>query len=471
MVVASKQAFPAVFRRFLGGMMMAALLASGLPGMLQAQSDMPYSTEISGMISVDSSLDSTGDYSGIGVNIVYFNSEANRVDTLYTATTNRNGMFRGTARFPERDEYVISVSRNGRQISSASIILQDNDPVEVTGEIPDFNNTYKVRSVENDAARVFQRVERNFNRVVSFINSGVSEVTQDTIPTLLNTWSDIYWSVSERHPNTLAGETGRMRAAEVIQGWDDRRALERARTSMRDSDDYLAERSIIAAEALERLEGTDAGLAFTDSVMQLSRLDEDSRLSLEMHYINTLIDAGRNEAAIRKLTAFREKYEDRRELQRWSVLTQYDVANLSPGMPLPDFELELMDERSIDRSHFEGKYALIEVVNLASESYITEHTFMQFLYEDVKDDVQFLTLPVNESPVTVQAFYEERDTTWLVAKTRQVYEADLIVKFNVGLQPTRFLIGPDGNIIRKYSGTDLSVIENDLRTLLNEDPS
>ncbi|MFW6347354.1 MAG: TlpA family protein disulfide reductase [Cyclonatronaceae bacterium] len=452
-------------------MMMAFVLASALPAMLQAQSGMPLSTEISGMISVDNRLDDTGDYAGIGVTIVYFNDESNRVDTLYTATTNRNGMFRGTARFPERDEYVLSVSRNGRQISSASIILQDDDPVEITGEIPEFNQTYEVSSAENDAARVFQRVERNFNRVVNFINSSASEVTQDTIPTLLNTWSDIYWSVSELHPNTLAGETGRLRAAEVIQGWDDARALERAKTAMQDSDDYLAERSMLAAEALQRLESTDDALAFTDSVMQLSRLDEDSRLSLEMHYINTLIDAGRSEAALQKLADFRQKYEQRRELQRWAVLTEYDVANLSPGMPMPDFELELMDERRIDLSHFEGKYALIEVVNLASQSYITEHTYLQFLHEDLKEDIQFLTLPVNDSPVTVQAFYEERDTTWLVAKTRQVYEADLIVKFNVGQQPTRFLIDPEGNIIKKYSGTELSVIENDLRTLLNEDPS
>ena len=458
-------------RLFFVGMMMAAVLGSGIFGTLQAQSGMPYSTEISGMISVDNRLDDTGDYSGIGVTIVYFNDESNRVDTLFAATTNRNGMFSGRASFPERDEYVLSVSRNGRQISSAALILQDNDPVEITGEIPEFNRTYEVRSAENDAARDFRRVERNFNRVVRFINSGVSEVTQDTIPTLLNTWSDIYWSVSEMHPNTLAGETGRMRAAEVIQGWDDARALERAKTAMRESGEYLAERSMIASESLIRLQSTDAALAFTDSVMQLSRLDDDSRLSLEMHYINMLIDAGRNEAALEKLAAFREKYEPRRELQRWAVLTEYDVANLSPGMPLPDFELELMDERSIDLSHFEGKYALIEVVNLASQSYMTEHTYMQFLYEDVKDEVQFLTLPVNESPVTVQAFYEERDTTWLVAKTRQVYEADLIVKFNVGLQPTRFLIGPEGTIIKKYSGTDLSVIENDLRILLNEDPS
>ena len=51
-----------------------------------------------------------------------------------------------------------------------------------------------------------------------------------------------------------------------------------------------------------------------------------------------------------------------------------------------------------------------------------------------------------------------------------VHNADLMRRLNVLVQPTRILVAPDGTIVRKYSGTEFSVIENDIRQLLNQTP-
>ncbi|MCH8556175.1 MAG: redoxin domain-containing protein [Balneolia bacterium] len=436
-------------------------------GEAQAQSS---SAEISGMITVDHTLDSTGDYSGIGVAIVHFDQFNSQLDTLFYAVTDVNGMFSGTASFRERNEYVISITRNQRLISTSTVVLADGDAVEMRGEIPGFSETFRAESVENSAVNDFRRVERNFGRVVDFINAGYTEVSQDTIPILMRTWSDLFWSIQDTHPNTLAAETGTLRSIEVIQGWDDELVLQRARQGLREMSEFKADRATIAADAITRLNGVDRGIAFIDSIRTLD-ISEDDHILLEMRKIELLTEHDDNERALRYLNDFRLKYADDRTLNQWSEIYLYDIQNLAKGMPMPEFELLLQDERRVTNSDFEGKYLLLEVANLASGRYITEHTLLSFLYEDINDEVQFLTVPTTESPVTIQAFYEERPTPWPVAKSRQVHSAGLMDLLNVVVQPTRVLVAPDGTIIRKYSGTDLSVIENDIRTLLNEDPS
>lgn len=426
--------------------------------------------QISGMISVDHTIDSTGDYSGIGVAIVHFNPAESVLDTLFYETTDVNGMFSGTARFTERSDYVISITRNQRLISTSTVVLADGDDINMSAEIPGFSESFRAESVENTAVNDFRRVERNFNRVVDFINSGYSEVTQDTIPVILRTWSDLYWSVQDMHPNTLAAESGTLRSIEIIQGWDDALALRRAKQGLREMSDFKSERASIAADAITRIDGLDAGIAFIDSVRTLD-ISEDDHIILEMRKIELLTEHNQNDRALRYLNDFRLKYGDDQTLNQWADIYSYDIENLSKGLPIPEFSLLLQDERTLSNTDFEGKYLLIEVVNLASGRYMTDHTLLSFIYEDVKDEVQFLTIPTTESPITIRAFYEERPTSWPVAKSRQVHSAGLMDKLNVVVQPTRVLVAPDGTIVRKYSGTDLSVIENDIKTLLNEDPS
>ncbi len=437
----------------------------------QAQENrFPYSAQISGIITVDHNLDDTGDYSGIGVAIIEYDRSAERIDTLFYAVTDVNGMFSDNARFKERDEYVVSVTRNQRLISTATLVLSEGDDVEIRAEIPAFAETFRAKSRENNAVSDYRRVERNYNRVVDYINSGVAEVTQDTIPVLLRTWSDLYWSVDELHPNTLASETATLRSIEVIEGWDDELALARAKHGLANKKRFTADRASIAAGALTRLQGADQGLAFIDSLLQTGIPEEDAIL-LEMRKIEILVEHDQAEEALKLLAEFRENHGDDSTLEHWADIYSYDLQHLAQGMEAPFFELRLRDERTVRNSDFEGRYLLIEVVDLATPRYMTQHTLMNFFHEEVKDEVQFLTVPTNESAITISAFYEERPSNWPVAKAREVHRAELMDTFNVVVKPTRLLIDPDGKIVRKYTGTEFSIIEQDIRTLLNEEPS
>ncbi|MCC5934271.1 MAG: hypothetical protein LAT75_02280 [Candidatus Cyclonatronum sp.] len=437
------------------------LFAQGSAGSMRAN--------ISGTITVDRNLDQTGDFSGIGVAIVNFDAAAGGLDTLFYARTDRSGNFSGTARFSERDEYVISITRNERLISTSTVVLANGDHITITAEIPGFNESFRAQSRENNAVHDYRRVERNFNRVVEFISSGMSEVTQDTIPVLLRTWSDLFWSVNELHPGSLAAETSTLRSIEIMQGWDDALVLRRARQGIGSLNLFKSDRAILASDALLRLEGMDAAIAFVDSVQTLNMREED-RILLQMRKIEILAQFNQNEQALRMLRDFRIQFSDDPTLAQWADFYMYDIENLAPGMKLPDFELLLQDERTVTNDSYTGRYLLLEIANLASQRYQGEHALMRFLYEDVRSRVQFLTLPTNDSPITIRAFYDERPTGWPVAKARQVHNADLIRRLNVIVQPTRILVAPDGTIVRKYSGTEFSIIENDIRQLLNQTP-
>jgi len=426
------------------------------------------STPVKGTITVDPEIDDSGDYSGISLNILNLGGEFG-IDTLFTATTNRAGQFSGTARFKSKGEYTASVSRYGNPITAFAIILAERDPVTITGMLPGLEGTLKIESKEHQAMETYQRVERNYNRIVDFINSGVVEVTQDTIPVILNTWSDLFWSLKESYPNTLAADIGSLRAVEIIAGYNDEKVIERVKASISEKSFYVSAKARVGAGALIRTESVDAALAFIERLLQRN-LNEEDRLSLEMERIEIKIDHGRENEAKQLLQAFRQKYAGNESLTDWVDVMVYDIENLFPGLPVPSFSMQLHRGGRIQSSELEEKVYLIEIVNFANQAYHTEFTILNLLYEEFKEKgFEIITIPTHDRRVTVQAFIEDRNVAWPVVSAGQFTSADVIQKFNLTVIPTRILVDAQGKIIRKYSGTNFAIIQNDLIKLFEEE--
>lgn len=443
------------------------LLASFLlidSGFAQSQ----LSTRISGTITVDERLDSTGDYSGISVHIVEIGGPRG-VDTLFAAVTNIDGTFSGTARFPRKGEFTASISRYNIPLAATAVILAPNDPITLTGQLPNFDETVQITSKEHTAMATYQRVERNYNRIVDFINSGAVEVTQDTIPVIINTWSDLFWSVRELHPNTLAADIGTLRSVEILAGFNDDVVLSRVREALTGQTAYTAAMVRIGAGAKLRLEGPKPAIDFIDTVLR-SRIPEDDRIVLEMEIIEIMIDNGMENEAKNRLTAFRQRHQDTPSLAEWVDVMMYDIEHLFPGLPAPSFSLQLHRGGRVQNQDLLGKTVLIEVVNFASQTYQTENTLLGLLYESFQDrNFEIVTIPIHDSRVTVNAFVQDRNIPWPVVSAGQFNSADIIEKFNLTVIPTRILIAPDGTIIRKYSGTNFAIIQNDILRILEEE--
>lgn len=425
-------------------------------------------TSIRGKITVDESLDSTGDYSGISLNIVSIGGERG-VDTLFTAVTNIDGTFSGKARFNSKGEFTASISRYDIPLGAFAVILSDADPLTISAELPDIDGSLSISSNEHKAMDTYKRVESNYNRIVDFINSGAVEVTQDTIPVILNTWSDLFWSLRESHKGTLAADIGTLRSIEILGGYNDDKLIERVRQSIQDDSFYTAAKAKNGANALIRIESVDAALSFIDSVLEMN-LSEDDRIALEMEQIEIKIDHGRENEAKEMLYAFKETYKNNDNLKEWVDVMVYDIEHVFPGLPVPEFSLQLHKGGRVQHSDLTGKVHLIEIVNFANTAYQTEHTLLGLMYEAYQDEgLEIVTIPIHDSRVTVNAFIEDKNVKWPVVSAGQFNSADIIQTFNLTVLPTRILVDTQGKIIRKYSGTNFAIIQNDIIKLLEEE--
>ncbi len=425
------------------------------------------STKISGLISVDPELDESRDYSGIGVTIILLGTE-NVVDTLYHAVTKVDGTFSGVAEFPGKDQYLMMISRNQRTLYSSSIVLQADDEITIQGELPHFENTRQVTSFENNAMTNLNRIERNYNRIVDFINYG--EVEQDTIPTLIHTWSDLFWSVQDSYPNTLASDMGKLRSVEILNGWHDDLMLQRIDESMAEGTRYKVEKATFAAGAIIRKENLRAGIAYIDSVSATFD-SREKQLDLKMLKTELYLDHNYISDAINTLRVIERDYTVYEELQGWIDFTMYDLENLSKGHRMPEFNLDLLfEDGDVSNESLADKVYLFEIVNLADRGYQLEYNLMLMLYGDYHEKgLEFVSVPINDSGVLVRAFYEERGLFWNVGSPISLAEQDLVETLNIGTVPTRFLVDSNGLIVRKYSGTDISIIQNDIKELLDEE--
>ena len=79
--------------------------------------------------------------------------------------------------------------------------------------------------------------------------------------------------------------------------------------------------------------------------------------------------------------------------------------------------------------------------------------------------LQFVTIPLDTSQVTVDAFFQERVKPWPVAVAQAFDQEKLLKEFNIQVVPTRFLINREGEIVRKYVGREFDDVIQDIQTI------
>ena len=147
---------------------------------------------ISGEITINTQSDESRDFSGINLSIVNTRSDSAQ-DTILSANTDIDGRFSVVATLQDRGVYPLVVSRNNRVLHLANVVLAPGDTVTITGQIPNLNTSIRINSVENAAMETYERLQRLYGRVATFAYWG--RVQTDTIPGLMNQWSDYFWSL------------------------------------------------------------------------------------------------------------------------------------------------------------------------------------------------------------------------------------------------------------------------------------
>ena len=422
-------------------------------------------TFVEGTITVADSIDNSRNYAGIGVTIIKKDSANASADTLFHALTNKEGKFSGTAMFPERRQYVMYVSRNGKNIGRAGVILAKGDAIKIKGELPGLSQTLQINSKEHDILAKYRRVEKGFQRVGTYARSG--RLKGDSLVSELQKWPDIYWQIYEENPNTLVGNLSAKRTVELLHEWDKTAMMQKVR-QIQNNDDLVYIAATYGKEYVAGSGGLDRSLAYLDTLEMITE-SSDAQMRVAMERIDVLYDSARVEDARTVLASFKKTFKKNKAAEEWAASIEYDLNYLSPGDPIPEFTFE-SNGNEISREKLKGRPYLLEITSLLSPVYQQQFERTIVIHSIYKNyDFQVITIPIDTSKVMVEAFFEERMRPWPVAPANSFNAAKLQKMFNIKRLPTRFLVNKEGRIVRRYVGNEYEDVIQGIQQIMNKE--
>ena len=417
---------------------------------------------VHGTITVDESIDNSGDYAGIGVTIIKKDSANVDADTLFNALTDEEGKFSGTAQFPEHRQYRMIVSRNNKNLGTTGIILADNDSVKISAQLPNLQNTLQISSREHDAYQTYQRVEKSFRRVGAFAQAG--RLRGDSLRQELEKWPDIYWQVYQESPETIAGHLSAKKSIDLLSRWDKNAMMQKVRAVQHDDDlAYLG--ATFGKMYVAETAGLDAALGYMDTLKDNTQRPQE-RMRIAMERISLMYDSAQIAQTRTALTSFKEEYPQNSIAKDWSKSVSYDLEYLSPGDAIPEFSFKANDEE-ISREALKGQPYLLEITSFVSPIYQQQFDRTVVIHSIYKNyDFQIVTIPIDSSQGTVDAFFEQRMRPWPVASTQAFEDEEIIETFNIRNLPTRFLVDRNGKIHQRYIGQEYENIVQGIQQLM-----
>jgi hypothetical protein len=402
------------------------------------------------------------DFSGTRLFVVYSTDNAQR-DTIFYAETDIDGRFSTVATLSSRGVYPMIVTRNDRVVHITNVVLAPSDTLQITGSIPELDRNIRLSSRENQAMQTYERLQRLYGRVATIAYGG--GVSQDTIPVLMNQWSDLFWSMREEYPNTYAAELASIDAVEVLEGWNDDKVLERL-DELGNDDAFFPVKLIYGGHLRARMQGLDVGVAYLDR-LRGSVSDQTRRSAADVRVIELLAEYGEFDRVASETVARQRRNRDDAEFMAWSEAVLYEIGNLIPGRTLPAFSFGLNAADTISTASLAGTYFMLEFVLLADENYQASYPLLVSLHRNIPDGlVDFYSVPLDRRQLTVNGFFEERARRWKYADAGAFDQSELGNILRIDQVPTRYLINRDGTIISRYIGHDLSGLSADLQTII-----
>ena len=409
-------------------------------------------TVVKGSITLADSIDQSDDFSGTELLIFQKDSANADADTLFYETTDSTGYFEGTALFERARFYPLLITRNNNNVGRGQIILSHLDTVTVNATLPNISRTLTFESHQHRALTVYRRVDRQFNKVAQFARQGA--IAQDSLPAELNKWGTLFWEIYERFPETIAGRLAASRSLDLTLNLDYDNAMEKVQMLTK-GDKTLPIAASYGKRMIADSSGLKESLRFLDSLRGLTKLEENLR-QLDRAKIQLLYDSAKVDEAEALLSDFRETYTGNRNTKNWVDHIGYDLENLAPGDTLPNFSVTTIDGKQITRDSLRGSPFIMEIASLANDLYKQQYDrslVVNQLYQT--SNLQFITLPLDPSQVTIEAFFEARGgVPWHVATAESIDETNILDRYNINQTPTRFVVDARGIIVKKLVGTE-----------------
>ncbi|MEX0661706.1 MAG: hypothetical protein WD381_07520 [Balneolaceae bacterium] len=421
---------------------------------------------VSGQMTVDSSLDSSQDYSGIELLIAFQTAEGALQDTVFYATTDEEGNYSGVATIDERDIFPIIISRNGNTFGVVNAVLAEGDTLELSAELPDVSSTYTLSSYENDAFLTYNRLERNFNRVALFINAGA--IGSDSVEVELQKWSDLYWTFYNDREGTMAATNAASSSLSLLQGWNDALMMQRMDSLIAKNKSIPNSVRQLGIQYRAETGGLDAAISFIDSLQSLTDSPQE-RMNITMNKVELLFDSARTDRVNELLEQFKRDYQSNETAIEWANNVEYDLDVLAPGQTFPDFQLQTTAGSIVSNEALENTPYLIEITRLDNPLYQEQFERTVAIYQIYRSfGLRILTVPISSSETTVNAFFQERAKLWDVIQPGTFSVDEFLELYNINQVPTRFLVNDKGEIIRRYEGTEYDEIVRGLQQIITQ---
>ena len=433
-------------------------------GLSCAKSPKILETQFSAHITVADSIDNTGDYSGFEFLVFNRQNLNDPIDTLFFGQTDTTGFLEGVISFDAPGAYPVQLVRNGRSLASLRFLLADEDTITFTAEFPGLTQTLEIDSREQRAMKLYDRVDANFKRVNLYIQTGRLPV--DKIQSELRKFADLYWDVYESERRTYASKIAFENAITLLEGIAPDEMISKINSSF-DEEYAYAMAVTLGKKYIATKKGFKATIAYLDSVKTLSS-DEEVHAVFERAKIKLHLDSLYIEEAKTKLNRYERKYEDNENYSFWFKNIRFELYELTPGLPVPEFEFITSEGDTVNNTSLLGNPYILEFTLMANPLYqqqYDESTVIFQLYNS--EGLQYFTIPFDESVNTVIAFFEERDRFWSLADPPSFNKQEMIDKFNIQFYPTRILIDSEGNIVRKYIGEEFEGIIPGITEILN----
>lgn len=418
---------------------------------------------IQGKITVADSIDATGDYSGIQLLVTYRDNSTGILDTLFQTQTDTVGAFTGEVEVPYQGVYPLIVSRNGENLFLSQLILADDDTISIKGELPGLNTNLEVDSRENRAMKVFSRIDRNFKRVLAFINAG--QIADSLVDDEVLKWSNIYWEVKNEHLDTFASYLAAQQAVGILKGFDNELMMSRLDTAL--ANDFMINFAADFGKThIAETKGLKAAIQYLDSLKQLTK-EETVIRALEQEKIVFYYDSAEINEAKKLLAGFEKKYADDNQAMDWAKNIGYDLSYLAPGYRVPAFEFITQEGDTVNAESMLGKPYLLEITPVANQLYQEQYdrtVVIHQLYQSY--NLEVFTIALDKSEITIDAFFEERVKYWPVSEFGSFDIQSVIEKFNITRVPTRILVDQNGIIVKKYVGEDFTNVISGLNQII-----
>lgn len=444
--------------RGLAGILLAITVFAGC-----SKNDSVKQARVKGTITIADTLGGDRDYSGTGITIVSRDSSNSISDTLFNSSTNTDGRFSGVAEFPERRQYTMVISRNGRDLGQTGVILAEDDTLDITAELPNIGQTLELNSREHEALNNYRRVDRNFQRLVAFGRAG--RISADSLAGQLKNWPNIYWQVYEEHTGTLGGQFAAKKAIELLSQLDRSQMMERLH-EIEDNDELVYLAATYGKQYTAENEGLDEAVRYLKELESKTEAS-DARMRIQMERINLLFDSSRVAQARKVLNTFKNEFEDDTIAQDWAASVEYDLNYLSPGDPIPEFSFTESGE-TISREELKGTAYLLEITELSNPLYQQQFDRTTVIYSIYKNyDFEIVTIPMDTTQAAVNAFFENHPRVWPVAEAGTFNPQQLIKTYNIQALPVRFLVDQQGRIVRRFEGAEYRDVIKEIQNTLN----